>query len=151
MKHENILNEDIIKYLTELYSNPLFKKGFLDFFEKTQKEGIEAARKFWNTYPGKSSLLPNASEVFERLIDFYIILGFVPRKSYEDAVKMNEELKKENKFLQDFIRELNLKLIAEGGMKMQELWKSAIDRQMELSKEVTKNFFELFKKMSGRQ
>jgi len=141
------MNEDITKMIKDLYSNPFFKKGFLDFFEKMQLEGIEAARKFWKTYPEKD-MFPNAPELFEKLIDLYLMMGVVPRKKYEDVVKEHEEMKKE---VNKLVKGLNLDMMLDEGAKAQEMWKGAIDRQIDMNKEITKNFFDFLKKISSKK
>ncbi|MGD0887411.1 MAG: hypothetical protein ABSA46_21420 [Thermodesulfovibrionales bacterium] len=141
-------NQDMIKNMMDLFANPLFKKGFFDFFLKMQQEGIESAKKFWNATYDKN-LFPNASDMFEKMVDFYIILGFVPRVKYDEILKENEKLRDENKFLRDTIKELQLTIFKEGGEKMQEAWGTIIDKQLEMNKEIAKNFFELFKQLHG--
>ena len=101
----------------DLFTNPLFKMGFFDYFLKMQQEGIEAARKFWSSTAEKNSPVPNAGEMYERMIDFFIILGFVPRVKYEEAVKESKNLKVENKFLRDAMRELQSKAFQRMGRK----------------------------------
>ncbi len=145
------MNEDILKMLLDMYNNPLFKKGFHDFFMKMQNEGADSARNFWNFYPERDKLFSKTPDIFELMIDFYSNMGFVPRKMYEDVVKEKEVLKKENQFLKDMIAKLNLKIMTEGGEKVQEAWKSTVEKQMEVSKEMAKNFFELFKQSPKKE
>ncbi len=140
-----MVTEEFSKSLFELYGNPLFKKGFLDFFQKVQQEGIETAKKFWNVSPLRQSLFPNTSEIFVKMVDFYRNLGFVPLNRYEEVLKENEQLKKENQFLKDTINDLNQKIFTEGGKAMQELWKTNLDKHIEMSKEIAKGFLEIFK------
>ena len=128
----------------DLFSNPLFKMEFLDFFLKTQQEGIEAARKFWSLYADESAL-PNAVDMYERMVDFYIILGFIPKAKYEQAVKENKRLEEENKFLRDTFKELQLSLFSDGGERVEQIWEGIIDKQLEANREIGKNFFELFR------
>ncbi len=144
-----MFNEEIIKSMKEIYSSPLFKNAFSDFFQKMQKEGIEAARRFWNLSPEKDNLFPGASELFEKLVDFYIILGFVPKAKYDDVVKENEKLKHENIFLKDTIRQLQMNLFKEGGEKIQDVWKDVIDKQLEVNREIAREFFELFRQLKA--
>lgn len=144
-----MLNDGMFKNIMELYNNPFFKKGFFDFFQKMQQEGIEAARKFWNVYPEKDILFPNAPDMYEKIIDFYIVLGFVPKMKYDEALKENEKLKYENTFLRDTIKQLQLKIFTEGGEKAQEAWKAIIDKQMETNKEIVKNYYELFRQLKA--
>jgi len=138
--------------IKDLFTNPLFKMGFFDFFLKMQQEGIDAARKFWDAYASKNSLVPSAGDMYERMIDFYIILGFVPRVKFDEVMKENANLKEENKFLRDAMRELQLNLFMEGGERGQQIWQSSIDKQLELHKEIAKNCFELFRQLQvGRK
>ena len=142
-----MFNDECTTRMMSLFTNPLFKMGFFDFFLKMQQEGIEAARKFWGTNSEKNNLFPDALEMYERMIDFYIILGFVPRVKYDEILGENKSLKEENKFLRDTIRELQFNLFAEGGEKVQQIWQSSIDKQLEVHKEIAKNFYELFRQL----
>ena len=139
------MNEDILKNIIDLYNNPFFKSSFLEFFMKMQQEGIDSAKKFWDLNPKKNNLSANASDIFENMISFYSNLGFIPKVKYDEVVKENEKLKKENEFLQNTIKELNLKVFTEGSTKIQEAWIETTNKQMEMAKEISKNFFDLFK------
>jgi len=139
-------NDECSMKMLELFANPLFKKGFFDFFLKMQQEGIEAARKFWSGY-GDKNPFPNAIDMYERMVDFYIVLGFVPKTKYDEVLNENKSLKEENKFLRDTIRELQLSLFTEGGERIQQIWHGIIDKQLETNKEIAKNFFELFRQL----
>jgi hypothetical protein len=138
-------SDDCNTKMNDLFSNPLFKIGFFDFFLKMQQEGIEAARKYWITYEEKNSLFPNTLDTYERMADFYIILGFVPRTRYDQVLSENKSLKDENKFLRDTMRELQINLFTEGGETAQQIWHKSIDKQLEINKEIAKNFFEIFR------
>jgi len=144
-----MLSRDTLKQTAELFTNPLFKLGFFDFFLKMQQEGIEAARKFGDFYASKNSLMPSTDEMYERMIDFYIILGLVLRVKFEEVMKENANLlKEEYKFLRDAIRELQLNLLfTEGGEKGRQIWRSSIDKELKLPKEREKNCFELFRQL----
>ena len=146
-----MFNEETIKQMTDLFANPLFKKGLFEFFEKMQMEGIEAAKKFWNMHPEKNVFagtpFAGTPDIFEKMVDFYIILGFVPHQKYDEAVKENERLKKEVEFLRSTLKELQTNMVTEGTKQSQELWKSIIDRQFEVNKTMAKEFFELFKNL----
>jgi hypothetical protein len=56
-------NDECSMKMMELFTNPLFKKGFFDFFLKMQQEGIEAARKFWGGYADKGAFPDRKSVV----------------------------------------------------------------------------------------
>lgn len=138
--------DECTRKVMEMYSNPLFKKEFFDFFIKMQQEGIEAAKKFWGISYG-ANMFPNAMEFYEKLVDFYIVLGFIPRAKYDEVVKENEKLKHENTFLRDTIKQLQMKVFTEGGQHIQESWQNVIDKQFDMNKEIAKNFFDLFRQL----
>ena len=140
-------NEEMFKDMMSLLTNPLFKKNFFDFFLKMQQEGIEAAKKFWNLSLEKNMFYPNVPELYEKMVDFYITLGFVPRVKYDKVLRENEDLRQENKFLKDTIQEVQSSIFTEGGEKLQETWREIIDKQLDLNKEIAKNFFELVKQL----
>ena len=96
-----MFQEEAIKYVEDLFRMPLFKIGFLEFFRDMQEEGLVAAKNYWSSSHGTDFLIPNAPEIFEKLIDFYIVLGFVPRKRYEKALEENGNLKEENTLLRN--------------------------------------------------
>ncbi|MGD0281474.1 MAG: hypothetical protein ABSB95_03835 [Dissulfurispiraceae bacterium] len=140
-----MLDEYMTKKMMDLFTNPLFKIGFFEFFLKMQQEGIEATQKFWGSYAEKNNLFPNAGDMYEQIVDFYIILGFVPRARYDKIVSENKSMAAENKFLRDTIKELQFNLFSEGGEKIQDIWHKSIDKQLDMNKEFSKNFFELFR------
>jgi len=137
-------DKELTLKVLDLFSNPLFKMEFLDFFLKTQQEGIEAARKFW-TLNADNSLFPNAVDLYERMVDFYIILGFVPKAKYDKILQKKERLEEENKFLRDTLSELQASLLTEGGERVEQIWQENIDKQLDANREIGKNFFELFR------
>jgi hypothetical protein len=139
-----MFNEEIDKSILNLYNNFLFRKSFFDFFQKMQLEGIEAARKFWDSHPYKNIFPSNASDIFEKMIDFYIDLSNVPKEQYDELLKEHEKLQFVNTFLRETFTQLVLKIYVESGERLREAWRNAIDRQIEMNKEIAKNFFELF-------
>ena len=143
-----MFNGDLTKFMTDLFSNPLFKRGFLEFYLKMQQEGIDAAKRFWSLSPEKS-IYPRAPEIFEKIIDFYIILGFVPSFKYEQALSENERLAEENRFLKETLKELQTVIFTAGGKSLQESWHAIIDKQFEMNKEIARNFFELFRTLKS--
>ena len=140
-----MLGNECNSKMNDMFTNPLFKMGFFDFLLKMQQEGIDAARKYWITYSQQNSLFPGAMDTYERMADLYIILGFVPKLQYDQVLGENIKLRDENKFLRDAIRELQLNLFAEGGEAAQNIWNKSIDKQLEVNKDISKNFFELFR------
>jgi hypothetical protein len=110
-----------------------------------QREGIEAARRFWHSYPYKNVFFPNAMDMYEKMIDFYLSLGLAPRAKYEEVFEEHEKLHYQNAFLRETIMQLQLRMFAEGGEKVREAWESIIDKQIEMNKEIAKNFFEFFR------
>ena len=139
------MDKECSTQMQDLFANPLFKTGFFDFFLKMQQEGIEAARRYWTANASAAGIYPNALEAYERLADFYVIFGFVPRLRYDQALSENKTLKEENKFLRDTIRELQQNFIKEGNEAAQQIWHRSIDKQLEVNKEIAKNFFEIFR------
>jgi hypothetical protein len=139
------MDQECSTQMQDLFANPLFKIGFFDFFLKMQQEGIEAARRYWTANAGGAAAFPNALEAYERMADFYVIFGFVPRMKYDQLASENKGLKEENKFLRDTIRELQQNLFKEGGAVAQEIWHKSVDKQLEINKEFAKNFFEVFR------
>jgi len=53
--------------------------------------------------------------------------------------------------LSDTIRELQQKFIAENGAKAQKAWQEIVDKQLDMSREVTKSFFDVLKQSSPTQ
>lgn len=144
-----MFTKEKISYMMDVLNSPLFKQGFFEFFTKMQLEGIEAARKFWGLNSDKNTALPNAVEMYEKMIDFYITLGFIPRTKYDNMLKENERLREENRFLRETISELQINIFKEGGEKVQQSWQTIIDKQLEMNKEIANNFFELFRQLKG--
>ena len=137
-------HEEMIKNMLDLFTNPLFKMGFSEYFLKMQQEGIEAAKKFWSLSP-YSKAFPYSQDMYERIVDFYIVLGFVPRLKYDEVLNENKNLKAENQLLKNMIKDLQLNIFTEGGEKAQQLWHGIIDKQMEMNSEIANNFFEILR------
>ena len=139
------MTDDFFKGLMELFNNPLFKKTCFDYIMFSQREGLETAQKYWSSKAKENMFFVDMPVLVDQMSEFYSAMGFVSRKKYDEVLEENSRLKKENAFLRDTIQQLNLRVMTEGGMKMQEAWKETVDKQMEISKEITKNFFEIFK------
>ena len=139
------MNEEMFKSLMGLYNDAVFKKSFLAFFSIVQEEGMEAAKRFWDVSPDKGAFSFNTTDMFEQMASFYENLGFVPKTKYDKVVNENERLKGKIAFLENTIKEMNLKVFTEGGEKAQEMWKDVVDKQMDAAKEFSKSFFDIFK------
>lgn len=146
-----MVKEEAIDYMEELFTKPLFKRWFLEFFSKMQQEGIEAAKRFWNLSHDGDGVVPRAPELFEKLIDFYIILGFVPRQRHERALGENEKLKRENKVLTDILRELHCSVYGNGWKQMQEVWEEIMDRQREMNRDMGDMFLAFLRQMKENE
>jgi len=133
-----------IKMMMDLLANPMFKQGANEFFRLAQQQGMEAASKFWGTSPS-AAMFPDAGQMMERMADFYSAMGFVPLAKHEELQKEHDKLRAENQLLRDTIRNLQQTFSAENGAKAQEAWQSVVDKQLEMSREVTKSFFEALK------
>lgn len=103
---EIMCEKEAIDCIEDLFGRPLFKVGFLDFFRTMQEEGFDAAKNHWESSCGRDFFIPNATRLFEKLIDLYIILGFVPLSRYEKVVEETAKLKDENTFLRNAVGEL---------------------------------------------
>jgi hypothetical protein len=143
-----MFNEELLQSIISLFNDFLFRKGFFDFFQKRQREGIEAARGFCHSYTYKNVFIPNALDMYEKMIDFYISLGLVPKAKYDEVFEEHEKLHYQNTFLRETIMQLQLMMFAEGGEKVREAWESIIDKQIEMNKEIAENFFEFFRQGS---
>lgn len=141
-------NEEMVKNFTNALSNPLFKMNFFEFYKKMQQEGIDAAKKFWSMNPATSNLFATP-EIFEKMIDFYIILGFVPSYKYDKLLRENEKLREENKLLKNAMQDLQYNIFKEGGEKAQQTWTDIMDKQFEMNREIAKNFFDMFSCFRG--
>ncbi len=139
------MNEEMFKSLMGLYNDAVFKKSFLAFFTKMQEEGMEAAKRFWDVSPEKSAFSFDPTDMFEKMASFYENLGFVPKAKYDKVVNENKRLKEKIEFLENTIKEMNLKVFTEGSEKAQEMWKDVVEKQMDAAKEFSKNFFDIFK------
>jgi hypothetical protein len=131
-----------------LFNDFLFRKGFFDFFQVMQREGIEAARRFWNSYPYKNVFSSNAVDAYEKMIDFYASLGLAPKAKYDEVLKEHLKLCDANAFLRETIMQMQLTMFAEGGEKVREAWKSIINKQIEMNRETAKNLFEFLRQGS---
>ena len=139
------MNRQFIESVLRLWENPFFARSLLDFHVRVQQMGLEAAREFWAVHHREDTLPGNAVELFERMIAFYSDLGFVPKRQHDEVLKENERLKRENEFLKDTLKELNLRVFSEGSSQAQQMWRETAQKQMEMSAEIAKNFLDLFK------
>ena len=132
------------KMMMDLLNNPLFQQGANEYFKLMQQQGMEAAKKFWGS-SASTTAFPDAQQMLDRMADFTSAMGFVPLGKYEELQKENDKLRSENKLLRDTIASLQQTFSAENGAKAQEAWQSVVDKQLEMSREVTKSFFEALK------
>jgi regulator of replication initiation timing len=122
-----MMTEQQMKMMMEMFSNPMFKQGANEF--------IKIA-------------FPGVDKMMERMADFYQTLGFVPQAKYESLLKDYAALKAENQLLTDTLRDLQQRFIAENSAKAQQAWQEVVDKQLEMSREVTKSFFDVLKQSS---
>ncbi len=137
-----------IKMMMDLLNNPMFQQGANEYFKIVQQQGMEAAKKFWGSSINTSasaSAFPDAQQMFDRMADFSSAMGFVPLGKYEELQKDYDKLRAENQLLRDTIRDLQQTFATENSAKAQEAWQSVVDKQLEMSREVTKSFFEALK------
>jgi regulator of replication initiation timing len=139
-----MMTEQQMLMLLEMFSNPMFKQGANEFLKIAQQQGIEAANKFWGISP-ESQAFPGAEKMMERTADFYQTLGFVPKAKYEELLKEIADLKNENQMLRNIIGDMQQKYATENGIKAQQAWQEIVDKQLDMSREVTKSFFDVLK------
>ena len=58
-------------------------------------------------------------------------------------------LKTDNQMLSDSIRELQQRFIAENSAKAHQAWQEVVDKQLEMSRNVTKSFFDVLKQSTN--
>jgi Tat protein secretion system quality control protein TatD with DNase activity len=142
-----MMTEQQMRMMIEMFSNPMFKHGANEFLKIAQQQGMEAANKFWGI-SSENQAFPDVEKMMERMAEFYQTLGFVPQAKYDELMKQYAGLKAENQMLSDTIRELQQRFIAENGAKAQQAWQEIVDKQLEMSREVTKSFFDVLKQSS---
>lgn len=142
-----MMTEQQMRMMIEMFSNPMFKHGANEFLKIAQQQGMEAANKFWG-FSSENQAFPGVDKMMERMAEFYKTLGFVPQAQYDELMKQYASLKTENQMLSDTIRELQQRFIAENGAKAQQAWQEVVDKQLEMSREVTKSFFDVLKQSS---
>lgn len=142
-------NDDILKNLMSLFSNPMFMAGFSDFVKRAQMEGLESTRQAWElSEHGKSQ--PFIGDIYERLSDWYSLLGFVPSAKYNQLSEENTRLKDENEFLKTMIKDFQLNLLKEGGEQAQQVWRDMLDNQMKVNTELANTFFEALNQLKPK-
>jgi hypothetical protein len=142
-----MMTEQQMRMMMEMFSNPMFKQGANEFLKIAQQQGMEAAKKFWGI-SSENQAFPDAEKMMERMADFYQAIGFVSQAKYDELMKQYTSLKAENQLLSDTIRELQQKFMAENGAKAQKAWQEIVDKQLDMSREVTKSFFDVLKQSS---
>jgi regulator of replication initiation timing len=115
-----------------------------------QEMGLEAAKQYWAANHREDTFPLSVPEFFERMTAFYADLGFVTKRQYDKVVEENDRLKKENEFLKNTLKELNLKIYTEGSLQVQQMWKDTAQKQMEMSAEIATTFLDLFKQEGGK-
>jgi regulator of replication initiation timing len=142
-----MMTEQQMRMMLEMFGNPMFKQGANEFLKIAQQQGLEAANKFWGI-SSESQAFPGMEKIMERMGEFYQTLGFVPQAKYEEVLKENAALKKENQMIRETIAELQQRYMAEHGAKAQQAWQDIVDKQLNMSREVTKSFFDVLKQSS---
>lgn len=142
-----MMTEQQMRTMIEMFSNPMFKQGANEFLKIAQQQGMDAANKFWGI-SSENQAFPGVDKMMERMAEFYQTLGFVPQAKYDELMKQYASLKSENQMLSDTIRELQQRFIAENGAKAEQAWQEVVDKQLEMSREVTKSFFDVLKQSS---
>lgn len=138
--------EDFFKGMMEALSNPLFRAGFMEYAQKAQLEGLEAAKRFWNV-SDYSKVSPYSVDMLEKLNDWYRLMGYVPAFQYQKLEEENTRLKAENESLKSLIQEMQLQFFTQGGENAKALWQDMLDNQLKLNTAVANSFFEALGKI----
>ncbi len=139
-----MLTEQQMRMMMEMLSNPVYQQGMAEFYKVAQNQGVEAAKKFWGMSSDKPDF-PTAEKMMEQMSGFYQNFGFVPQSRYDEQVKENLNLKNENQALRDALRDLQQRYMSEHGAKAQQAWQDIVSKQLDMSREVTKSFFDVLK------
>ena len=143
-----MMTEQQMRMMMDMFANPMFKQSANEFIKIAQQQGMEAANKFWGISPGNSTF-PTPEKMMGQMVDFYQSLGFVPQAKYDDLMKECVNLKTENHTLRDSIAELQQSFAAENSIKANQAWQEIVDKQLDMSREVTKSFFDVLKQTSS--
>jgi len=144
-----MMTEQQMRMMMEMFNTPLFKQGANEMLKAAQQQGMESVNKFWGVTTEKE-IFPGAEKMMERMTEFYQTMGFVPQARVDEIMKENTTLKNENQMLRDTIRDLQHRFMAENGAKAQQAWQEVVEKQLEMSREVTKNFFDVLKQPSAK-
>jgi len=145
-----MMTEQQMRMMLEMFSNPMFKQGANEFLKIAQQQGIEAANKFWGIST-ESQAFPGVDKMMGRMSEIYQAMGFVPQAKYDELLKENTTLKNEIQMLKNTLGELQQKYMAEHGAKAQQAWQEIVDKQLDMSREVTKSFFDVLKQNPPNQ
>ena len=139
-----MMTEQQIRMMIETFSNPMFKNGANEFLKIAQQQGMEAANKFWGI-SSQSQAFPDVDKMMGSMAEFYQSLGFVSQTKYDELMQQFASLKADNQLLSYSIRELQQRFIAENSAKAHQAWQEVVDKQLEMSRNVTKSFFDVLK------
>lgn len=139
-----MMTEQQMRAMMEMWNNPLYQQGMKEFAKIAQQQGMEAAGKFWGMNPSTPAA-PTAEGMMTQMAGFYQSFGFVTQAKYDEAVKENLTLKNENQVLREALRDLQQRYTSEHGAKAQQAWQDIVSKQLDMSREVTKSFFDVLK------
>ena len=143
-----MMTEQQIRMMIETFSNPMFKHGANEFLKIAQQQGIDAANKFWGI-SSQSQAFPDVEKMMGNMAEFYQSPGFVSQTKYDELMQQFTSLKADNQILSDSIRELQQRFIAENSAKAHQAWQEVVDKQLEMSRNVTKSFFDVLKQSTN--
>ena len=143
-----MMTEQQLRMMIETFSNPMFKNGANEFLKIAQQQGIDAANKFWGI-SSQSQAFPDVEKMMGSMAEFYQSLGFVSQTKYDELMQQFTSLKADNQMLSDSIRELQQRFIAENSAKAHQAWQEVVDKQLEMSRNVTKSFFDVLKQSTN--
>jgi Tat protein secretion system quality control protein TatD with DNase activity len=144
------MTEQQMRMMLEMFTNPAFKQGAMEFMSIAHQQGMEAARKFWGISTSSQNF-PDAEKMMESMAEFYKTMGFVPMSKYVELQKELEAQQQENRLLREAIQDLQKRFMSESNEKAQQAWQEIVDKQLEMSREVTKSFFDVLKHGSPKK
>lgn len=147
------MTEQEMRMTMEMFTNPLFKQSAGEFIKIAQQQGMEAANKFWGISSGNPNIsgFPTPEKIVAQMTEFYQSMGFVPQAKYDELAKECSKLKTENQTLRDTISKLQQSFAAENSAKAQQAWQEIVDKQLDMSREVTKSFFDVLKQSPSKK
>jgi hypothetical protein len=144
-----MFNEELLKSVMSLFNDFFLERASSTSSKKCNGRALRPQGDSGTHILTRMSFSPMPWICTKKMIAFYISLGLAAKAKYDQVFEEYEKLHYGNTFLRETITQLQSKMFAEGGEKVPEAWKSIIDKQLKMNKEIAKNFFELFKQLKS--